>query len=102
MTQQMVDPFRWNDEEWVFLGADNIYDLFDPEAFGLYPKACTTACWKGFVVEFEMEANFLYLKRLMVHTEDGIYPDINGISGKQEERGFYIYDHINLKLMSYK
>lgn len=98
MSQQITDPFIWEGEEWTFLGADNVYDLFDPEAFGLKPEAPHTACWKGFVVTFGVEASELYLKSLLVNTEDDVYPDINGVQAKAEDMSFHGYKDLNIKL----
>ena len=98
MSQQITDPFLWEGEEWTFLGADNVYDLFDPEAFGLKPEEPHTACWKGFVVTFSTESQVLYLKSLIVNTEDGVYPDINGVKAKADGMGFHAYKNLNIKL----
>lgn len=45
MSQRVTDPFIWEGDGWTFLGADNVYDLFAPEAFVLKPEAPHTACW---------------------------------------------------------
>ncbi len=98
MSQQMKDPFIWEGEEWTFVGADNVYDLFNPEVFGLKPKAPHTACWKGFVVTFSIKSGELYLKSLRVKTEDDVYPDINGVKAKADGRSFHAYKKLNMKL----
>ena len=98
MSQQVTDPFIWEGDEWTFLGADNVYDLFNPEAFGLKPEAPHTACWKGFVVTFETESSELYLKELLVNTEDDVYPDINGIKAIDDKMSFHAYKDLDIKL----
>jgi len=98
MSQQVTDPFIWEKEEWIFLGADNVYDLFDPEKYGLSPEAPHTACWKGFVVTFELKNGQLYLKRLLVNTKDDVYPSINGISAIKSGMSFHEYKDLNIKL----
>ena len=98
MSQQVIDPFIWEGDEWIFLGADNVYDLFNPEAFGLKPEAPHTACWKGFVVTFETESSELYLKELLVNTEDDVYPDINGIKAIDDKMSFHAYKDLDIKL----
>ena len=80
MSQQQEDPFIWKGEEWVFMGADDVYKLFDPEEYGLHPEELDTGCYKGFVISFKMEGDRLLLHNLVVNTEDDIYPDINGVS----------------------
>ena len=52
MTMQVPDPFIWKKKKYTFIGADNVYELFDPEKFGFDPEEISTACWKGFVVFF--------------------------------------------------
>ena len=98
MSEQMKDPFIWEGEEWTFVGADHVYDLFDPEGFGLKPKAPHTACWKGFVVTFSIKSGELYLESLRVHTEDDVYPDINGVKAKADGRSFHAYKKLHMKL----
>ena len=83
MTQQVTDPFVWRGEEYTFSGADNVYSLFDPEAFGLHPEAPTTACWKGFVIFFSVRDDQLFIDQLDVFCLDESYPVINGIEAKE-------------------
>ena len=100
MTQQITDPFIWEDEEWIFLRAEDIYSLFDPEAFGLMPKMASTACYKGFVVQFRVTEKQLYLDKLWVYSENDSYPPING--NEAQDSNFHcsmkLYNNINLKL----
>ena len=97
MSQQVTDPFIWEDEEWIFLGADDVYTLFDPEKYGLSPTAPHTACWKGFIVQFRIANKQLFLDKLEVHCDNGFYPPINGveaIAGGLDRT----YNGVNLKL----
>ncbi|MCR5661461.1 MAG: hypothetical protein K6G50_04965 [bacterium] len=99
MTQQMKDPFFWNKEEWVFLGAENLYSLFDPAKYGLSPTAPHTACWKGFIVQFRIDNKQLILDELSVFCENNTYPPINGIEARKESHGsMWTYNNIDLKL----
>ncbi len=100
MSQQMTDPFIWENEEWIFLRADNIYSLFNPESFGLTPTEPHTACWKGFIAHFKVSDNDLYLHHLQVYCKNGKYPPINGITPKKDNE-FMLYKNLNLKLSSY-
>jgi len=99
MSQQVTDPFIWEGEEWIFLRADDIYSLFDPEKYGLKPEAPHTACWKGFVVSFELKDNRLYLKNLLVNTADDEYPDINGVSAAKSGISFHEYKNLDIELL---
>ena len=99
MSQQMTDPFVWNNKEYVFCGADDIYSLFDPSKFELTPTAPHSACWKGFVVHFLVKDRRLYISKLEVYCEDGNYPPINNVYPHKKLLGsFYVYNHLNLPL----
>ena len=64
MTAQVTDPFFWKGKKYVFNGADDIYSLFDPEAYGLHPEMMSTACYKGFIITFRVRYNQLYIDEL--------------------------------------
>lgn len=98
MTMQVTDPFFWEDDEWIFLGADDVYSLFDPQSFGLSPTSMDTACWKGFVVSFRTVKNKLYLDRLEIYCSDNRYPPINNIESVPNKWGYRIYENIHLPL----
>ena len=38
MTMQVPDPFIWEKKKYTFIGADNVYELFDPGKFGFDPE----------------------------------------------------------------
>jgi len=101
MTMQARDPFFWEDEEWVFLGAEDVYTLFDPKDYGLEPSAPITSCWKGFIISFALKGKELFLDQLKVYCENGIYPDINGVSADSPDPngiGFHPYRNVALRL----
>lgn len=82
MSEQITDPFFWNDEEWVFIAAEEVYDLFDPEKYGLNPTDISTDCWKGFIIQFSVKNNCLFFDNLWVNCDDKKYPSINGVKAK--------------------
>ena len=99
MTAQLTDPFILEFDEWVFLGADDVYALFDPKDYGLAPAAPSTACWKGFVVGFRVTGKQLYLDGLKVYCKDGSYPPINGVTPDgDDDHGMKVYNNIDLPL----
>ena len=97
MSHQMTDPFYWEQEAWVFLGAEDVYALFDPERYGLQPTAPCTACWKGFIVQFSIQEGQLFLDRVAAHCENGVYPPINGVTPVADGM-FHEYRDIRLPL----
>ena len=95
----MTDPFIWEKGEWVFLGADDIYSLFDPKTFGLSPDAPATCCWKGFVVQFSVRKKPLYLDEVSVYCKNGIYPPINGTEADApDELRMRTYRNLHMEL----
>lgn len=102
MTMQVPDPFIWEKKKYTFIGADNVYELFDPGKFGFDPEEISTACWKGFVVYFIVnEKNELILNRLDIRDRNDNYPPVNGVEGCEEKFGYYSYKNINLPLNHY-
>lgn len=97
MTQQMRDPFIWENERYDFIGATDVYSLFNPEDYHLKPTAPHSACWKGFVIYFKVKDDILYLSDLDVYCEKNQYPEINGITAYENE-DFYTYKTLNIKL----
>ncbi|WP_295153473.1 hypothetical protein [uncultured Ruminococcus sp.] len=98
MSEQMKDPFVWENKVWDLVGAEDIYSLFDPKKFGLSPSPRNTACWKGFVVQIKVTKDGLMLDTLYVYCQDNKYPPINGVSPIDTDLGMKYYDNINLKL----
>lgn len=102
MTMQVPDSFIWKKKEYKFLGADNIYQLFNPEKFGFNPEYVDTACWKGFVIYFIVnEKDELILDRLDIHDRNNNYPPINEVESYEDSYGYHIYKNINLPLNNY-
>ena len=77
MSEQIADSFIWKNQRWDFIGAEDIYTLFDPEEFGLSPDSPNTACWKGFIIQFKVVDDELILDELLVYCKSNIYPPIN-------------------------
>ena len=98
MTAQMKDPFIWNQEKWTFIGAEDVYSLFDPQKYGLTPTMANTACYKGFIVQFAVIDNSLFLEKLLIRCKNNLYPPINGINPVPGDYGMTAYNDIHLPL----
>lgn len=100
MSEQMTDSFEWNKKEYIFIGASDVYKLFDPEEYGLKPTAPHTACWKGFIIHFAVRKGQLYLDKLEVNCANGIYPVINRVKAKDKTKGssFHVYNKLKMPL----
>ena len=79
MTAQASDKLYYNGEryfEYMHQGKE----LFDPRANGFDPSGSCTACYRGFICEYEITEDRLFLKNLLINTGTGNYPDLNGVS----------------------
>ena len=93
MTMQIPDTLIWKKKEYKFLGADNIYQLFNPEKFGFNPEFINTACWKGFLICLIVnEKDELILDRLEIHDSNDNYPQINGVESYIDDYGCNVYN----------
>lgn len=108
MAKQLPDMFFWHRTEagetknfkCIFLGADNVYSLFDPAKFGFQPMEIHSACYKGFVVTFALREDRLFMDRLEIFTRDGRYPVLNGKESIFNlATGFHEYNRLNMPLI---
>lgn len=63
MTAQISDFARYQDREFAIAGVRGS-ERFDPEAYGIEPIGKCTACWRGFVSGYLIEADQLLLDEL--------------------------------------
>lgn len=100
MTMQCTDPFVWNGKEWIFLGASNVYKLFDPKKYKLIPEMISTACYKGFIIYFRVTDDLLYLDRLIIRCADNKYPPINNVIPEKYSKYYKdVMDYKNINLL---
>lgn len=65
MTAQINDGIKYNGTEYSIVGIDGD-GLFDPFAYGMNPVSWCTACWRGFVTDYEVENGQLFLDTLKI------------------------------------
>ncbi|MHA1987824.1 MAG: hypothetical protein ACW98D_14405 [Promethearchaeota archaeon] len=95
MTNQIPDEFIFIDKPFSLVGLKG-QKLLTPENFGINPYFSCTACWRGYVMKYVFENDFLILDAMQVNTNDP--PKINGIEPKLGGRLFkYIYENLNYK-----
>ncbi len=113
MTAQISDSFTYQGNSYTIVAISANRKLFTPEDYGLHPDSIETSCWDGYWCEFEI-SDALYLQRLVVHCDDGNYPDICGrsVSGPIDagheqnvaasyqfaDAGYQFYENMNLKV----
>ncbi|MBU2650134.1 MAG: hypothetical protein KKA81_04295 [Bacteroidetes bacterium] len=69
MTAQFSDGFSYKGKEFSIAGI-NGEGLFNPVPHGFIPKSTCTACWKGFVAGYAVNAGHLVLDTLDINLED--------------------------------
>ena len=72
MTVQISDKFEYCKQEVTLLAVES-FPLYDPCEHGYKPQAMSTACWRGYVCEYEVARGRLLLKNLRVNDEDKGY-----------------------------
>jgi hypothetical protein len=97
MTAQIHDSILLDDRKISIVGV-NGEDLFKPADFNLQPHMSVTSCWRGFVCEYKIEANKLFLNTLQINLhEQG--PLINNIAPVVSKATFdNVYNHLSLPI----
>ena len=74
--------------------------LFCPEDFGFRPSMIHAACYDGYYCRYRIVRDRLYLDRLTIHSDNQVYPSLNGVIPKpgREEYGTMVYDNIGLPI----
>jgi hypothetical protein len=102
MTAQISDKFKYKGEEYSLVAMSIPID-FSPEKYGITPAMESTACRRGYWCEYEISGDGIILKNLNVYSENGKYPEINGVKsvkdgGKFHIFGMHTYKNINLPI----
>lgn len=95
MTGQIPDEFLYMGEPYSLIGIQGT-GLYSPQDFGIYPRAATTACWRGFVMKYDCTGGRLVLDTMHVNADQS--PEINGVMPSPGEWGFkHLYEGLGLK-----
>ena len=97
MTGQIHDKVLYEGMEYDLVG-QNGDRLFEPSAFGMFPKMIHTACWRGYYCSYVIEQFDWLLTRLSIRTLDEKYPPSDGVSPKDDGYGVMRYDGLNLPM----
>src|SRR5512138_550174 len=97
MTAQIHDSILLDDRKFSIVGV-NGDELFKPADFNLQPHMSVTSCWRGFVCEYKIEANKLFLNTLQINLhEQG--PRIHSVQPIFSKATFdNVYNHLNLPI----
>ena len=95
MSSQVKDKYLINNTDFRRIATDKEISI-SPSDYGLIPKSLDTAHLKGFWCDFELTDEGIYLENLYIHTENELYPAINGINiSPPEYETVYRFDIIN-------
>lgn len=86
MTGQVSDQYRYKGEAYSLIALSDPIN-FLPEDYGLNPASVCSACWRGFICEFQITEQGLFLEDLYVRDRDDHYPQINGIGPEPVKKG---------------
>lgn len=101
MTAQVGDRFLYGGNEYSIVAMSRPIQ-FDPSDYGIKPAAFCTACWNGYWCDYQISAEGIVLKNLYINSENGSYPEINGIgpenSGQKRSQymGHHLYKNLNM------
>ena len=91
MTAQIGDSFIYGNKEYSLVAAQRMI-RFHPEMYGIVPTEISTACYRGFYCTYKIKYKKLLLHNLTVKSENGIYPEINGIKPAKVPSEARIYE----------
>lgn len=94
----MADKFQYLDESYELVGI-NGSGLYSAESFGLNPRSASTACWRGYVMQYKCLEKQFILDEMYINTEEPV--ELNGVTPQKPEvglRSFFKHQYKNLKL----
>lgn len=94
MTAQMPDLVRWQGREFALAGIDG-GPLFDPDEHGLELRMISTACWRGHICLYAVDAGELVLASLTVGM-DSPPPELFGATVSKSTWGDTRYEPIRV------
>lgn len=105
MTAQISDSLLYTSKSYTLAGVKGA-GIFDPAEFALKPTMASSACWRGYVCEYEICNNIILLKNLRINLrgwnnnsviETPLINDIEAIENN-EEFCFFSHDYKNIDL----
>ncbi len=100
MTGQIADQFSYKEDNYDLIGLKGS-NLFNPEEYGVFPIMASTACYRGFVAEYNITDKQLILNSLMLRSNEEKLNEINGVAAKKEEKVMmfnFLYEDLNLPI----
>ena len=98
MSSQVQVKYLINNTDFRRIATDKEISI-SPSDYGLISKSLDTAHVKGFWCDYELTDEGIYLANLYIHTENELYPAINGINiSPTEYETVYRFDIIDGKM----
>ncbi|MCE7748923.1 MAG: hypothetical protein GPJ51_11030 [Candidatus Heimdallarchaeota archaeon] len=96
MTGQIPDSFLYEGEVYSLIGIEE-EEPFSPLDYDIMPEMASTACWRGFVLYYKLDDNYLTLQDMQLNTQEA--KKINGVKPMKTKDMFkFHYQDLNLKL----
>lgn len=68
MTAQISDIIIYKEQEFA-LAECSCGEPFIPAEYGYFPVTASTACWRGYLAEYEIRDGYLILRRLFINNQ---------------------------------
>jgi hypothetical protein len=89
MTFQAANKIYENGVERGFSAVQGT-GFYVPKDFGIETRSCSTGCWRGYIMEYEIKNNQIFIKQFLFRPIDGLIPpvinDIKPIKYTKENR----------------
>ncbi|WP_414625055.1 hypothetical protein [Calothrix sp. CCY 0018] len=97
MTKQASDIFLYEDFEYDLLDYDG-KGLINPRDFGMEPEFVETDCYAGFISNYEITKDGLFLTEMQIANTINKYSTIQGIKPKPlgERSSYVVYQQLRL------
>lgn len=95
MTGQVSDKFRIDGEVFALVGV-NGEGLYVPADFAMETYSSCTACWRGYVMQYDVRNNELFLVGMELNANDPV--PINGVEPVEAADSFLRFRYIDIGL----
>jgi len=75
MTLQVSDLFYYEGNKLLIVGIKGT-DLSTPKDFEIETRSASTACWRGYIMRYEIKDNQLFMEGFWLRTKDGMTPPV--------------------------
>ncbi len=95
MTGQVADEFKVDEHVYSLIGVSG-EGLYVPADFGMETYSSCTACWRGYIMQYEVVDGELFLVGMDLNTKKAV--PVNGVDPVTAEDSFLAYRYVDLGL----